>query len=176
MFNYRRIRSDEATRFRQLRIAALSHSPEAFGQSLDDALAASLDQYELRVIRSSSGDTHVLYVAEDNNEEWVGMAGCYVKDGAAELVSMWVAPAARRGGHGRKLVEHVVSWAASIGLERVNLYVTETNDEARNFYASLGFKETGDIEPHGWNPELRELLMTSTVVDFLASVEADPNP
>ena len=38
----------------------------------------------------------------------VGLVGCVVIDGNAELVSMWVAPVARRTGAGRALVD----WAA----------------------------------------------------------------
>ena len=44
---------------------------------------------------------------------------------------MWTAPATRRSGLGRGLVEAVLDWAASTGATAVELWVTRDNDPAR---------------------------------------------
>jgi GNAT superfamily N-acetyltransferase len=53
---------------------------------------------------------------------------------------MWVAPAYRRQGLGRILMEAVMTWAESQGAERLELGVVEGNVPAISLYERLGFK------------------------------------
>lgn len=46
----------------------------------------------------------------------------------------------RNGGLGRRLVEHVLDWAAAEGLTRVTLLADKDNVPAQGFYRRLGFK------------------------------------
>lgn len=48
----------------------------------------------------------------------------------------------RGGGHGRRLVEHVLAWAASEGMTRVTLLADQANAPALAFYRRLGFEES----------------------------------
>jgi ribosomal protein S18 acetylase RimI-like enzyme len=61
-----------------------------------------------------------------------------------DLVSMWVAPEARRQGVGRRLIASVVTWAQEQEASFIELWVTETNDPARRLYESCGFAYTGN--------------------------------
>lgn len=48
----------------------------------------------------------------------------------------------RGGGHGRRLVEHVLAWAAAEGMTRVTLLADQTNEPALAFYRRLGFQDS----------------------------------
>jgi GNAT superfamily N-acetyltransferase len=98
------------------------------------------------------GDTgsqkSTLFVAEDSSG-WEGLAGCFLDadgGGSAELISMWVDPAYRGQGIGRRLVEHVLDWARSNGANSVSLWVTESNSPAIELYARCGFRSTGETQ------------------------------
>ena len=61
----------------------------------------------------------------------------------AEILTLAVRPAARRGGLGGRLVETAVVRAAALGAERRFLEVAEDNVAARALYARTGFTEAG---------------------------------
>lgn len=61
----------------------------------------------------------------------------------AELLSIAVDPAARRGGVGRGLLDHLDSQAEGLGLDRWLLEVACDNDPALGLYHRLGFSRIG---------------------------------
>ena len=63
---------------------------------------------------------------------------------AGLLISMWVAPEARRQGIGAALVDAVAHWARTRVLKRLFLDVVETNTPAIALYARKGFVPTGE--------------------------------
>jgi ribosomal-protein-alanine N-acetyltransferase len=58
-----------------------------------------------------------------------------------EILNLGVAPAHRRQGVGRALVEGVLRLLAARGVRHVYLEVRESNAGARRLYQSLGFSE-----------------------------------
>ena len=66
------------------------------------------------------------------------------RDGAAWLISMWVAPEARRAGVGDQLVRAVIDFARACGYERLYLDVADENAPAIGLYAKHGFEPTGE--------------------------------
>src|SRR5215203_3707100 len=67
----------------------------------------------------------------------------------AEMKRLFVRPAFRGSGVGRKLVEHVMREAATVGYRRICLDTLPTMTGAIALYRSLGFAE---IEPYYENP------------------------
>jgi GNAT superfamily N-acetyltransferase len=63
---------------------------------------------------------------------------------AGYLISMWVAPEARRQGIGSALVDAVVHWARTHGLSRLLLDVGEGNTPAIALYTRKGFVPSGE--------------------------------
>lgn len=61
----------------------------------------------------------------------------------AEILTLAVLPARRRGGLGRSLVDRALREAAERGAARAFLEVSEANAPARALYASLGFEPVG---------------------------------
>lgn len=62
-----------------------------------------------------------------------------VGGGRVQLFDIVVAAAARRRGHGRRLVAALLAWGAARGHDEAVLQVLADNDPARALYASLGF-------------------------------------
>jgi [ribosomal protein S18]-alanine N-acetyltransferase len=60
-----------------------------------------------------------------------------------ELENIVVAPAARRNGLGRRLMNALLSAACDTNSESVFLEVRESNVPARNLYQEMGFEQTG---------------------------------
>lgn len=74
------------------------------------------------------------------------MAGYVVALDAAdegEILNLAVAPAGRRRGLGRALVEEILEVLAGRGVRSVYLEVRESNAPARALYAAHGFREVG---------------------------------
>ena len=61
----------------------------------------------------------------------------------AEILTIGVAPAARRRGVGRRLLSAACAWAASQGAAALFLEVAASDPAARAFYASVRFVEVG---------------------------------
>lgn len=100
------------------------------------------------------------------DEALMGVAGFHRYDGVktahkAELWGMYVRPAARKTGIGKRLVEAVVAHAAE-RVEQLQLTVISENASAVRLYESLGFVEYGrlprGLKQNGWYPD--EILMT----------------
>jgi ribosomal-protein-alanine N-acetyltransferase len=64
-----------------------------------------------------------------------------VRDGAADLESVAIAPAARRGGIGRSLCDAVIAWSRDQGAKVMAIEVRAANAGAIALYSSIGFTE-----------------------------------
>jgi ribosomal protein S18 acetylase RimI-like enzyme len=62
-----------------------------------------------------------------------------------ELISMWVAPAARGEGAGEALIAAVADWARTQNAATVELSVREDNQRAIALYARCGFVDEGRV-------------------------------
>jgi GNAT superfamily N-acetyltransferase len=138
----RPLRVGEGARLRQLRLRALRADPYAFYSTLASEELAPPAHWE----RQATASAAVVFIA-DRDGEWVGTAaGVMLGDrpGAARLEAMWVAPAARRQGVGRALLEAVAGWARESGARRLELAVSERSAAARALYRDAGFVATGE--------------------------------
>ena len=112
----RRIRPDEGSSLRALRLRALAEAPLAFGSTLTREAVFTDDAWHDRARRGASGTEGVTFVAELEGQ-WVGIATGLTDDPDAPddprpvLVGMFVGPEARGRGIGAALVDAVVDWA-----------------------------------------------------------------
>jgi GNAT superfamily N-acetyltransferase len=67
-----------------------------------------------------------------------------------ELVALYVRAAYRGTGLARRMMDEAQLWAVERGAERIQLYVTATNEYARAFYRHCGWKPVQEI----WRLEL----------------------
>jgi ribosomal protein S18 acetylase RimI-like enzyme len=157
----RRIHAHEGPRLRALRLSALADAPTAFGSTVAETQAHPQEYWDQLARETAIAETHARFVAEED-ERWYGMVGGLMardQAGTAQLVSMWVDPSRRREGIGTALVDTVVRWARGCGARRIQLWVTDTNEQAKSLYARNGFVETERTQPLPSNPTLREVLM-----------------
>jgi ribosomal protein S18 acetylase RimI-like enzyme len=141
---------------RDVRLTALRETPDAFGSTYAREAAFSEEQWRARI--SSRSVTYLAYLA-DGAAEAAGIAGVYVVDGTADLVSMWVRPSARGQKAGEALVTACADWARDHGHDEMFLWVTESNAPARRLYERCGFTPTGDRQPLPSDPSLPEIRM-----------------
>jgi GNAT superfamily N-acetyltransferase len=140
---------------RDVRLAALRDSPTAFGSTYTKESAQGDDEWKEWAAESEQAIDGVLFLAFDG-DECVGLVGAFaIESGSVRLISMWVAPPARRRGIGRLLVEAIVGWARTIGRDVVDLHVTEGNDAARRLYTDMGFQPMNEWEPLPWDESYR---------------------
>jgi ribosomal protein S18 acetylase RimI-like enzyme len=136
----RRLGSADAAAYRELRLAALSDSPEAFGSTLERESREPLAWFRGRLGKGSVFGAWRL-------SELVGTAGFVRREGEKEqhkglLWGMYVRPDARNAGVGRQLIEAVIDHARR-HVELIQLSVISDNQRARRLYAGLGFVEYG---------------------------------
>jgi GNAT superfamily N-acetyltransferase len=142
----RRARADEWEALREIRLAALTDSPDAFGSTLAEERDADEARWRGWVTGEGWAGDVATFLA-DGPGPLLGMATGYRPDDRPTtgwLFAMWVRPDRRGEGIGRHLVAAVEEWAASLDIDQLLLHVTDGNDGAVRFYASCGFVGTWD--------------------------------
>ena len=162
----RRIEPDEWRDLRATRLAALLDAPSAFAMTYAEE-SQYPEQHWIDAARDRSSGSHMAtFAAVDEAGDWVALVGGYRPQAdapVAELVSMWVAPAGRRSGLARRLVQAVIDWAAEVGCDAVELWVTQGNERAFDLYRDAGFEETGDFVPLPSDPCQDEVRMRKSL-------------
>jgi ribosomal protein S18 acetylase RimI-like enzyme len=152
----REISADDWQLMRDVRLAALAEAPDAFGSTYAREVAFGEPEW-----RGRFSDRSVTFFAyTDPVESPAGLAGVYVEDGVADLVSMWVRPGFRGQKIGERLIEAAATWAKQHEFGTLYLWVTVTNDSARRLYERCGFTATGELAPLPSNPALTEIRMS----------------
>jgi ribosomal protein S18 acetylase RimI-like enzyme len=145
--------------WRELRLAALTEAPYAFGSRLADWQGDGDGEQRWRDRLSVPGSYNVVALLDGQP---VGMASGVPtdQDGVVELISMYVTPAGRGRGVGDHLLHAVERWAQQVEAEALRLAVAEGNRNAIALYERNGFHDTGepgDLMPDGIR---REHIMT----------------
>jgi RimJ/RimL family protein N-acetyltransferase len=132
--------TSDVSRYRNIRLEALQANPEAFGSTFDFENTQPLSWFSDRL-----GSSTVLGAFGDG--ELVGVASFALQHGEKQahkgtIWGMYVRPAARSAGVGRRLVDAVCSLARH-QVELIQLTVVVDNEQARKLYARSGFSEYG---------------------------------
>jgi predicted GNAT family acetyltransferase len=133
MSDVRRLGPDDWEAFRDIRLAALADSPDAFGSTLEREQEFTEDDWRQRV----SGP---VFVVDDPAPVAVG--GIFDNDGIGQIWGMWTDPSHRGRGHARRILDAVTPL-----LPRVQLHVNIANNDARLAYERYGFVATGEHVP-----------------------------
>ncbi|MEU7859030.1 GNAT family N-acetyltransferase [Nonomuraea sp. NPDC049141] len=157
MIELQELSADDWALWRELRLVALEEAPYAFGVPLADWQGDGDREERWRARLSIPGSRDLIALLDGKP---VGMASGIPgeREGVAEMISMWVNPAARGQGVADRLIRAVESWAVEAGAEVLELAVAPFNEKAIALYRRNGFENTdqiGDELPNG----LRELVM-----------------
>jgi GNAT superfamily N-acetyltransferase len=71
---------------------------------------------------------------------------------SAEIKRMYVAPAARRRGHARRVLAHLEEAAREAGAEMMVLETGTMQPEAIAMYAAAGYERIWDFGHYSWSP------------------------
>jgi ribosomal protein S18 acetylase RimI-like enzyme len=141
MLEVRLIGPDDWSEWRAVRRAALAQDPAAFGATLAQWSGDGDTEQRWRDRLGLAGAQHALAFVDG---EPAGQAGLLAwDDGVLELTAMWVAPAARRLGAGRALIEVLADAAFHAGAGALRLAVFAGNEAAERVYRSAGFEPSG---------------------------------
>lgn len=151
---------DNALLLKSVRLAALEDSPAAFGSTFAKELLHS-DREWREIAGRWTSSSSACFLAMDKNLPCgiIATALDNFHPARAGVFSMWVAPAHRRLGVGRMLMDAVRAWAHAHDALELRLSVTSNNDAAIRFYSRLGFSMSGLTEPYPNEPALFEYEM-----------------
>lgn len=165
MITVRRIEPDDAELLREMRLRALSDTPMAFGSTYAREFAFAPAEWQARAARNATAPDGATFIAFEDGL-CCGLIGCIAKtdeSGQATIVSMWVAPEARRKGVGRRLLQAAETWARKQKFLYLLLDVVENNAPAIALYKDFGFELTGETHPYPHDPNLRQLFMIKPI-------------
>lgn len=133
--------------FRDIRLQALTESPDAFAAKLSDEQRFDEDFWKLRLRRSTR------FVAE-TPERLLGVVSlgmAHDEDGevpgVGEIFGLWVHPDARGSGVATKLLKAGAERAREDGLTHVAFWVGTDNGKAVAFASGMGFRPTDSRRP-----------------------------
>lgn len=133
---------------RDVRLAALADSPDAFGTTLEEALDRDDDLWRAWTSPSFVPGDVAMFLAFGEGPTPVGIVvGARLDEGdegerpdEVQIWSMWVAPEFRRRGLGLALLDAVETWARAVpSVTALVLHVTEGNEPATRAYERAGF-------------------------------------
>jgi len=124
---------------REIRLASLKESPEAFCLSYQEAISYTSEDWKLRA--SEKEGPRFLITYKDTAP--IGIIGGVFANEEYELIAMWVTPECRSSGVGVQLVEALKDHASSLGHTNIMLRVSLGNEAACRLYAKCGFSVVG---------------------------------
>lgn len=164
MVEVRTLEPEEWQVWRDLRLAALADSPDAFLSTLAEESAKPDGFWQDVVSNTAAHERGNLWVAESGGEP-VGMGFGRV-DAEIELLTiaaMWVEASARGKGLGMALLEAMMEWARGLGAERAELWVTDGNGPAERLYERAGFSRIGTPAPLRTGSDLTTTRLVSAL-------------
>ncbi len=136
---------DDWAEFKDVRLAALADSPEAFAATRADEQDLSDEQWQARLQRSprflAERDGEVLGTASLGTRE--------IDEGQThgEIFGLWVTPRARGTGVATALARAAAKAAQDRGRSHIVYWVSTDNGRAVAFASGLGFRPTDQRRP-----------------------------
>ncbi|SAL42186.1 N-acetyltransferase GCN5 [Caballeronia peredens] len=138
-FSLRRLTSEDADCFRDVRLEGLQRYPASFGASYDDECDRPLEWFRARILE------HAIFGGFTRDGMLSGVAGLLVPPGAKMkhkgiLWGMYVRPSARGRGLAAALLDCVLDHARGV-VDEIKLEVAPDNAAAIRLYGAAGFVE-----------------------------------
>ena len=136
-----RVGEDAWRAVREVRLRALHDAPDSFGSTAGREERFTEAHWRMRLRATPT------WLAMDDADVPRGMVSLIQEPGSPvddrHLVSLWVAPEARRRGIGWALVDAARDQACLDGARTMSLWVLDGNTPAGDLYVRAGFRRTG---------------------------------
>ena len=141
----RRLESHEVDLHRDIRLRALRNAPDVFGEAAAEAEARPFSYWEDLTRSVTEPGRNVMFIACEGDTSWGSTYGLRDRENgnAGRIGGTWVAPAHRRQGVGRALLQAVFSWGREHGFDRLRLWAPAASTAALALYHQAGFADTG---------------------------------
>lgn len=142
----RLLQRDEGLLLRDLRLRAVTDSPDELGQTTAE-LQGRTDEWWVSHAREKTDrpDCEAVLLAQENETLsgliYVSLHRICSTFAIADFAVMWIEPGLRRRGIGRKLLDTAISWAKERGATHLTLLVAEGNEGAIIFYQGAQFSK-----------------------------------
>lgn len=157
MVRVERVTEDAWERYATLRLRALRDDRAASASTLAREEGFGEQHWRMRLRAAPT------WVAEVDGAD-AGLVGAIEEPGAPaderHVVQLWVAPAYRRRGAGRALLDAVERWALGAGARTLTLWHVEGPDEAAAFYRACGWVASDVAVPMPRDPRIVERRWT----------------
>jgi ribosomal protein S18 acetylase RimI-like enzyme len=90
----------------------------------------------------------------------------------AEILALYIDPDVRGGMLALRLIRMARKWATENGYDRIQLYVTASNERAKKFYDKTGFKPVQEV----WRLELGSRSADGPGSGHAETCEIEPDP
>jgi len=160
-FEIRPLGEEDWATLRDLRLRALSDSPDSFGPTVD--MAREQPESYWRGWAAGRAGRLQAWAAFRGDDAVGWISGGVPHAGVGHLGALWVDPSARGAGLAAKLLETAADWCAEHGCTRVEFEVTEGNP-AERLYERLGYRRTGARTPLREGAPLFEATMARDVL------------
>jgi ribosomal protein S18 acetylase RimI-like enzyme len=141
LLTIRKITADDWKLYKQIRLKALTESPDSFGSTFDKEAAFSDEQWKARLSKTAEVPQKITLVAFSVTKP-LGLASGIIlqsEDQIAQVNQIWVASDFRLMGVGQELLRGIVYWASTLNQKSLVLSVTADNAEAISLYEKFGF-------------------------------------
>lgn len=154
----RRVRAQDWPALRALRLEALADTPIAYLETLAQAQQLPDSEWRGRALRgAAAGDS--FQVLAWHGDRAVGTCVAFLRDRAAWLAAVYLAPTHRGQDLLAAMVGQCADWARAAGAPVLRLEVHEDNHRAGAAYRRLGFLDSGQRTPYPLAPGGDEVLM-----------------
>ena len=110
------------------------------------------DPWSEKSIASELQNPLSLWLVAEEDERVLGYVGSQTVLDESDMMNVAVAPAFRRRGIARALIEALISALAQRGSRCLKLEVRVSNENARSLYESMGFQKLGLRKNYYHNP------------------------
>ena len=136
------LRVDEWPLYKQIRVEAVTDSPQAFGSNREQQLVHPDSFWQKRLEDAARGESQWLLFARSAGD-LVGMIGAYRDENTSQeatVISVYVTPSARGRGISALLMKAILEKLRQAGMRKVWIGVNIEQKAALHLYQKTGFQ------------------------------------
>lgn len=154
----RRCEPDDAALLQEISVRSVVESPGSFGQTVAEVRGQEPSWWADLARECALGGPHSAWFLVVEGQPCGMGYGIRSRDGTGRIGHMWVAPEVRRQGHGRRMLQTVLTWAAGWGATEMGLWAPKDEPAALALRRSAGFVPNGREQEHRPGMHILEMI------------------